>query len=49
MLCTYMGHSDITSTEYYLRLTDELHDEIHEKMSGVYTAIFGKDEHNGEQ
>lgn len=49
MLCTYMGHSDITSAEYYLRLTDELHDEIHEKMSGVYTAIFGKDEHNGEQ
>lgn len=48
MLCAYMGHSDITSTEYYLRLTDELHDEIHGKMSGVYAGIFGKEDHYGE-
>ena len=40
LLCAYMGHSDIVSTEYYLRLTEERHSEIHEKMADVYSLVY---------
>ena len=42
LLCAYMGHSDIVSTEYYLRLTEERHSEIHGKMAGLSDDVFGE-------
>lgn len=48
MPCACMGHSDITSTECHLRLTDEPHDEMRGRMPGVHAGIFGREDHYGE-
>ena len=40
LLAAYMGHSDIKSTEYYLRLTDNAMDAILSKMNGPYSDVF---------
>lgn len=40
LLCAYMGHSDIKSTEYYLRLTEASHPLVHQKMAGSYAALY---------
>ena len=40
LLAAYMGHSDIESTEYYLRFTDQAREGILSKMSGPYSGIF---------
>lgn len=42
LLCAYMGHSDIVSTELYLRLTEERHLEVHGKMAGLSEDVFGE-------
>lgn len=40
LLSVYMGHSDIKSTEYYLRLTGSSFSEIHNAMDSCYNGIF---------
>ncbi len=42
ILSTYLGHSTIMATEYYLRLTLELFPSIEEKMSKNADAVFGE-------
>lgn len=42
LLCAYMGHSDIKSTEYYLRFTDAAHPGVHERMAGTYVRLYGE-------
>ena len=45
LLSTYMGHSDITSTELYLRLPEGAHQSIHDAMSGPYEELFPEVRH----
>ena len=40
LLSAYMGHSDIKSTEYYLRLTGSAFSEIAEAMHECYDGVF---------
>ena len=40
LLAVYMGHSDIKSTEYYLRLTGNAFSEITGAMQECYDGIF---------
>ena len=40
MLSIFMGHSDIKSTEYYLRLTGHAYPDIAEKMELAYADVF---------
>ena len=40
LLSTYMGHSDIKSTEYYLRLTGSAFSEIADTMGEYYDGVF---------
>jgi integrase len=40
LLATYMGHSDIKSTEYYLRLTGNDLERVVETMAGCYEGVF---------
>ena len=42
-LAAYMGHSDIRSTEYYLKLLPSAHRDILERMAPTSRAIFGGD------
>jgi len=39
LLCAYLGHYDIKSTERYLRLTGEVHGDIVEKLEADYGSI----------
>jgi integrase len=40
MLSIFMGHSDIISTEYYLRLTGHVFPDIAAQMEPVYADVF---------
>jgi integrase len=40
MLSIFMGHSDIKSTEYYLRLTGHVFSDIAASMDSTYTDVF---------
>ena len=40
MLSIFMGHSDIISTEYYLRLTGYAFPDIAAQMKSAYTGVF---------
>ena len=40
MLSIFMGHSDIISTEYYLRLTGYVYPDIAAQMEPVYAGVF---------
>jgi integrase len=40
LLGTYMGHRGIRSTEYYLRLTAPMREDVAEKMDGAYRGVF---------
>ncbi|MDR1635494.1 MAG: tyrosine-type recombinase/integrase [Bifidobacteriaceae bacterium] len=40
LLATYLGHHDITSTEYYLRLTTPAWDHVAQTMEPVYQDVF---------
>lgn len=40
-LAAYMGHSDIRSTEYYLKLLPSAHRDIAERMAPTSRSIFG--------
>jgi integrase len=42
LLATFMGHSDIKSTEYYLRLTRPEFQTIEQAMAGAYQGLFPK-------
>lgn len=41
LLATYMGHADITSTEYYLRFTQDTLLRIVDAQQQVSQRIFG--------
>ena len=41
LLATYMGHADITSTEYYLRFTQETLMRIIDAQEPVSQRVFG--------
>ncbi|TWP32459.1 tyrosine-type recombinase/integrase, partial [Leekyejoonella antrihumi] len=40
LLATYMGHADIISAEYYLRLDPSAWAGIEQAMAGTYTGLF---------
>lgn len=40
LLATFMGHSDIVSAEYYLRLDPSAWTSIHHAMETTYTGVF---------
>ena len=40
LLTAYMGHSDIKSTEYYLRFTESAMEAVLSKMEGPYSDLF---------
>jgi integrase len=40
LLCAFMGHRDIQSTEYYLRLTGPMSADTATKMAGAYNNVF---------
>jgi hypothetical protein len=40
MLSIFMGHSDIKSTEYYLRLTGHAFPDIAARMKQTYAGVF---------
>lgn len=40
LLTAYLGHSDIKSTEYYLRFTESAMEAVLSKMAGPYSAVF---------
>ena len=42
-LMVYLGHSKVSSTEYYLRLTADVYSEIHEKTSAITERIIPKE------
>ncbi|MDO5746014.1 MAG: tyrosine-type recombinase/integrase, partial [Micrococcaceae bacterium] len=44
LLATYMGHADIVSTEYYLRLDPSAWGNIDQLMEGAYTGVFPHEE-----
>lgn len=44
LLATYMGHADIVSAEYYLRLDRSAWDGIDQSMEGTYAGIFPNEE-----
>ncbi|MDR0592566.1 MAG: tyrosine-type recombinase/integrase [Bifidobacteriaceae bacterium] len=39
-LAAYMGHADITSTEYYLKLAAYAHPDVEAAMAGAYQGVF---------
>ena len=41
VLAAYMGHADIKSTEYYLRLTEDAHRKIIDTMEPFSETVFG--------
>ncbi len=41
LLSAYLGHKHITETEYYLRLTEEYHDNILKKAADYSPTLFG--------
>jgi integrase len=43
LLAIYMGHADIQSTEYYLRLTKASRQRIEDALASVSDAVFGGD------
>ncbi len=40
ILCAYLGHRDIESTEKYLRLTEEVYGQIIDSLTPLYDGIF---------
>jgi integrase/recombinase XerD len=40
ILCTYLGHRDIESTEKYLRLTEEAFGQIIDSVTPLYNGVF---------
>lgn len=46
ILCTYLGHRDIESTEKYLRLTEEAHGKIIDTVKPLYDGVFPEVEIN---
>lgn len=40
LLATYMGHADIVSAEYYLRLDPSAWDSIEQAMAETYAGVF---------
>ena len=40
LLCAFMGHQDIKSTEYYLRLTSHGHSLVEAAMANAYKGVF---------
>jgi len=40
LLATYMGHADIVSAEYYLRLDPSAWVNIEQAMAGTYAGVF---------
>ncbi len=44
LLATYMGHADIVSAEYYLRLDPSAWDSIDRVMEGAYAGVFPNEE-----
>jgi integrase/recombinase XerD len=44
LLATYMGHSDIVSAEYYLRLDPSAWTSIHRAMENTYAGMFPQEE-----
>jgi site-specific recombinase XerD len=49
ILSTYMGHTSITATEYYLYLTKEIYPELVQNRHNIDTTIFpevGNNENN---
>ncbi|WP_413377182.1 tyrosine-type recombinase/integrase [Alkalihalobacillus sp. 1P02AB] len=40
ILCTYLGHRDIESTEKYLRLTEEAYGQIIDSLNPLYDDVF---------
>jgi integrase len=40
LLATYMGHADIASAEYYLRLDPSAWATIEQAMEGTYASVF---------
>ena len=40
LLATYMGHADIVSAEYYLRLDPSAWVDIEQAMAGTYAGVF---------
>lgn len=40
LLATYMGHADIVSAEYYLRLDPSAWADIDQAMKDTYTGVF---------
>ncbi|WP_077215150.1 tyrosine-type recombinase/integrase [Bacillus dakarensis] len=40
ILCTYLGHRDIESTEKYLRLTEEAYGQIIDSVTPLYNGVF---------
>lgn len=49
ILCTYLGHRGIESTERYLRLTEEAYSGIINKMTHLYENVFPEVTFNEEQ
>lgn len=48
ILCMYMGHRDIESTEKYLRMTAEAYDSVLGTMKGFYHDLFPEVNENEE-
>lgn len=46
ILCTYLGHRDIESTEKYLRLTEEAYGQIIDSVTPLYNGVFPEVEIN---
>lgn len=44
LLATYMGHADIVSAEYYLRLDPSAWGSIDRVMEGAYAGVFPNEE-----
>ena len=40
LLATYMGHADIVSAEYYLRLDPSAWAAIEQAMADTYASVF---------
>ena len=47
MLSIFMGHSDIISTEYYLRLTGYAFPDVTSRMENAYVNVFPEVRQNG--
>jgi len=44
VLATYMGHADIVSAEYYLRLDPSAWADVDQAMQATYAGVFPQEE-----